>query len=110
MIKKILSQACCQQTFKPMDDPLNKPKSGKFIMNYTDSNYFNTRDATDYISSSRDDSELAYLETIKIICFVTEKTQSDEIKSSNHIVSHEHIGDHYPKNGMIQTYQELDSQ
>ena len=101
MIEKILSQACCQQTFKPMDDPLNKPKSGKFITTYnTDSNYFNTRDA----------SELAYLQTIKIIYLITEKTQSDEIKSSNHIVSHEHIGDHYPKNGMIQTYQELDSQ
>merc|ERR1719422_740776 len=37
----------------------------------------------------------------------SEQTQSDELKSSNHIVSHELIGDHYAKNGIIQTYQEF---
>jgi len=36
----------------------------------------------------------------------SEQTQSDELKSSNHIVSHELIGDHYAKNGIIQTYQD----
>ena len=51
---------------------------------------------------------LLHLETIKLtFIFVSEQTQSDELKSSNHIVSHELIGDHYAKNGIIQTYQEF---